>query len=47
MVRNFKITLKIIGFIILTIYRKTEYFLGVNTYNFSKIKKILQYDVNA
>ena len=31
LVRNFKTTLKIIGFNILTIYRNTEYYVGVNT----------------
>ena len=31
MVINFKTTLTIIGFSILTIYRKTEYFIVVNT----------------
>ena len=28
MVGNFKLTLRIIGFSILTVYRKTEYFVG-------------------
>ena len=40
MVRNFKTTLKIIGFSILTINSKTEYFVGVNTYILRNIKKI-------
>ena len=36
---NFKTTLNIICFSILTIYRKTEYFEGVNTQILRKIKK--------
>ena len=39
MARNFKITFKIIGFIIYTIYSKTEYFVGVNTHILRKIQK--------